>query len=101
VIDEDVYDVSRYRNHPGSIKILIINGGKDATKAFYDRGHSDNAKKAMKKFKIGILADPENKLTQEKVEPISWSLRFDRFWMSACMFTTYYVLFQICTNTGY
>merc|ERR1711963_1106371 len=61
VIDNEVYDVTRYRNHPGQFKILLMHAGTDATKAFVDRGHSESAKKAMKKFKIGVLADPENR----------------------------------------
>ena len=37
-----VYDVSKYINHhPGGRGTLLAYGGKDATKAFLDQGHSD------------------------------------------------------------
>jgi len=53
VIDDNVYDVTKYKNHPGQFKILLLHAGIDATQAFVDRGHSEGAKKSMNKFKIG------------------------------------------------
>ena len=101
VIENEVYDITKYKSHPGQFKILLMNGGKDATKAFINRGHSETAKKAMQDFKIGVLDDTEDNFLENKIEKVDWSLRFDRFWMSACMFSTYYIWYQMCTNVGY
>merc|ERR1712183_540539 len=98
VIDNEVYDVTRYKNHPGQFKILLMHAGTDATKAFVDRGHSESAKKAMKKFRIGTLADPENRFVEDKEDKHDWLLYFDRFWMSAIMFTIYYYMYQAASN---
>ena len=37
------------------MKPLLNNGGKDATKNFESIGHSNSAKKLMKKFEIGSV----------------------------------------------
>ena len=49
-----VLDVTKWQHsHPGSSGVILDYGGKDATKAFMGRGHSDYAKNLMKKFIIG------------------------------------------------
>ena len=54
IIDKKVLDVTEWQHsHPGSPAPLQAFAGKDATKAFKNRGHSENAKKLMKKFIIG------------------------------------------------
>ena len=53
IIDEYVYDVSRFiHEHPGGKDALIKNAGKDVTDLF-DNIHSTNAKKLKQKFLIG------------------------------------------------
>lgn len=54
IVNKKVLDVTEWQHsHPGSPAPLQAFGGKDATKAFKNRGHSENAKKIMKKFIIG------------------------------------------------
>lgn len=59
VIDNEVYDVTKFKRHPGQFQILLANGGKDATQAFININHSDKAKKMMKSFKIGAIKDTD------------------------------------------
>lgn len=54
IINKNVLDVTKWQHsHPGSPGPLQHFGGKDATNAFNGRGHSDYAKKLMKKYIIG------------------------------------------------
>lgn len=54
IIDGIVYDVTKYlEEHPGGEFVLLDNGGQDATEAFEDQGHSDDARELLKSFKIG------------------------------------------------
>lgn len=56
IIGKNVLDVTEWQHsHPGSPAPLKKFAGKDATAAFKNRGHSENAKKLMKKFIIGKL----------------------------------------------
>lgn len=44
-----VYDVSKFMDeHPGGDEVLISEGGRDATDAFEDVGHSDDARALLK-----------------------------------------------------
>lgn len=55
IIDDNVYDMTKWINkHPGG-NIIMNGAGKDATKMFYAIGHSSNAKKILKTLKIGKL----------------------------------------------
>ena len=58
-----VYDVSAFmERHPGGEAVIMKNAGKtDATGAFEAVGHSNHAKKMLKKFEIGIVADAEDR----------------------------------------
>lgn len=70
VIHNNVYDVTEFLNeHPGGEEVLIEQGGKDATEAFEDVGHSSDARERMKKYKIGELLESERKVIPEKSEP--------------------------------
>ena len=54
IINKKVLDVTQWQHsHPGSPAPLQAFAGKDATEAFTNRGHSNNAKKIMKKYIIG------------------------------------------------
>lgn len=51
-----MYDVSAYREeHPGGAQLLIDVGGIDATQAFEDVGHSDDARDLLEPLLIGEL----------------------------------------------
>lgn len=53
-----VYDVSDYiRDHPGGADILLEAGGTDATQAYRDVGHSEDADSILESFCIGKVAN--------------------------------------------
>ncbi|XP_075977078.1 cytochrome b5-like [Anticarsia gemmatalis] len=61
VIKNDVYDVTSYLSeHPGGEDPLLDAAGQDATRAFEDVGHSDDARSILKKYKIGSLIPGES-----------------------------------------
>ncbi|KZL67434.1 oxidoreductase nad-binding domain-containing protein [Colletotrichum incanum] len=56
VIHGEVYDVSKYiHDHPGGADVLIEAAGVDATEAFDNAGHSEDAYEIMADFRIGKL----------------------------------------------
>ncbi|PWN97538.1 putative cytochrome b5 [Tilletiopsis washingtonensis] len=62
VVDGGVYDVTSFLDdHPGGKKILLRNGGKDATEAFWTYHSEKVLKKQGGKLKIGEL-EPSSKL---------------------------------------
>lgn len=97
VIDNQVYDVTKFKKHPGQFQILLANGGLDATQAFININHSDKAKKMMKSFKIGAIKDTDY-IHAEDSKPTPWLLYFDRLWMSALMFSAYYIVYQAAVS---
>ncbi|KAI8614262.1 cytochrome b5-like heme/steroid binding domain-containing protein [Chytriomyces sp. MP71] len=65
VIEKNVYDVTKFlEEHPGGEEVMLENAGFDATDAFDEIGHSDDAKDLLKSMLIGTLEDsakPPNK----------------------------------------
>ncbi|KAK5643616.1 hypothetical protein RI129_007461 [Pyrocoelia pectoralis] len=60
-----VYDVTDFLakdEHPGGIDLILEYGGKCATKAFNDVGHSEDAKNMLAKYKIGEVAQEDRKI---------------------------------------
>ncbi|KAK3955073.1 cytochrome b5-like heme/steroid binding domain-containing protein [Pseudoneurospora amorphoporcata] len=56
VIHDKVYDVTKFVNeHPGGEEVLLDVGGQDATEAFEDVGHSDEAREALVPLLVGTL----------------------------------------------
>jgi len=56
VIHGKVYDATKFvPEHPGGSEILTDVGGQDATEAFEDVGHSDEARDILKTLLIGTL----------------------------------------------
>jgi cytochrome b involved in lipid metabolism len=41
--------------HPGGEEVLLDEGAKDATEAFEDVGHSDEARELLEKYYVGDL----------------------------------------------
>lgn len=51
-----VYDVTKYLDdHPGGKDVLLEAAGTDATEAFEDVGHSDEAREQLDPYYIGDL----------------------------------------------
>ncbi|GAC1519960.1 MAG: bifunctional P-450/NADPH--P450 reductase [Thermoleophilaceae bacterium] len=58
VIHAGVYDVSEWiYHHPGGAEVFIESYGHDASRAFGDAGHSDEAWDLAKTFKVGRLQE--------------------------------------------
>lgn len=56
VINGEVYDLTKYlEEHPGGSEILVEAAGTDATEAFDNAGHSEDAFEIMADFRIGKL----------------------------------------------
>ncbi|KAL0478312.1 cytochrome b5 [Acrasis kona] len=56
-IDGYIYDVTKFLNeHPGGEDILLdVSGAQDASEAFHDSGHSDEAIKQMEAYLVGRI----------------------------------------------
>jgi len=68
VIHDKVYNASSFVDeHPGGEEVLLDVGGQDATEAFEDVGHSDEAREILHGLLIGNLkrqpGDPSPKIT--------------------------------------
>lgn len=56
VYEGKVYDVSSYLDeHPGGEEVIVDVAGQDATDAFDDIGHSDDAKEILEGLLVGTL----------------------------------------------
>jgi len=56
VIHDKVYDTSSFVDeHPGGEEVLLDVGGQDATEAFEDVGHSDEAREILEGLLVGTL----------------------------------------------
>ncbi|KAK1579769.1 cytochrome b5 [Colletotrichum navitas] len=56
VIHDKIYDVTKFVDeHPGGEEVLLDVGGQDATEAFEDVGHSDEARETLEQLHIGEL----------------------------------------------
>jgi cytochrome-b5 reductase len=53
IIHGKVYDVTNYDKHPGGIDVILDYAGIDATVAFEEEEHSDEARRDMVEFCIG------------------------------------------------
>ncbi|EFX03414.1 cytochrome b5 [Grosmannia clavigera kw1407] len=56
VIHSKVYNVTKFVDeHPGGEEVLLDVGGQDATEAFEDVGHSDEARETLAQLLVGPL----------------------------------------------
>ncbi|CAG9766458.1 unnamed protein product [Ceutorhynchus assimilis] len=62
-----VYDVTDYlEDHPGGGDLIMEHAGKNCTRAFDDFGHSSDAKRKLKEFKIGEIVEEQRKGAKKK-----------------------------------
>lgn len=62
VIHDNVYNVTKFAvDHPGGEELIVEMAGKDATEAFEDVKHSDDARELLASLKIGQLAPGSSK----------------------------------------
>ncbi|GBB88649.1 hypothetical protein RclHR1_15200006 [Rhizophagus clarus] len=65
-----VYDVTKFIDeHPGGEEVLLDEAGRDATEAFEDVGHSDEAHGLLKGLEIGVLKEGSQPQTQKPSTP--------------------------------
>ncbi|KAK1771777.1 cytochrome b5-like heme/steroid binding domain-containing protein [Phialemonium atrogriseum] len=56
VIHDSIYDASKFLDeHPGGEEVMLDVAGQDATEAFEDVGHSDEARETLEQLKVGTL----------------------------------------------
>ncbi|KAI7857990.1 cytochrome b5-like heme/steroid binding domain-containing protein, partial [Circinella umbellata] len=64
VVHNKVYNITPFLNeHPGGEDVLMDEGGRDATEAFEDIGHSDDARELLEKYYVGDLDPKVNTIT--------------------------------------
>ncbi|KAN0079047.1 Cytochrome b5-like heme/steroid binding domain containing protein [Elaphomyces granulatus] len=76
VIHDKVYDVSSFVDeHPGGEEVMLDVGGQDATEAFEDVGHSEEAREILAGYEIGTLirkpGDPVPSPSRPQDSPVS------------------------------
>ncbi|ORY62559.1 cytochrome b5-like heme/steroid binding domain-containing protein [Pseudomassariella vexata] len=74
VIHDKIYDTTKFVDeHPGGEEVMLDVGGQDATEAFEDVGHSDEARETLETLLVGSLkrqpGDPEPKASQPSLSP--------------------------------
>ncbi|KAJ5637540.1 Cytochrome b5 [Penicillium lividum] len=70
VLHNKVYDITKYlEDHPGGSAILIEVAGTDATEAFEETGHSDEARDELARYYVGDLPSEEHAETLEVYRP--------------------------------
>jgi cytochrome-b5 reductase len=70
--NKTVYNVTSYvRDHPGGADLLIDSAGQDATEAYADVGHSEDADEILKSFHIGNVTDAPKVTRPKNVRIIS------------------------------
>ncbi|KAK7498945.1 hypothetical protein BaRGS_00009754 [Batillaria attramentaria] len=63
IVEDKVYDVTRFlRQHPGGDDIILEYAGHDASAAFWDKGHSNDAHRMLREYYIGGQSDDMNSL---------------------------------------
>lgn len=71
-IHDKIYDITKFlEEHPGGEEVLLEQGGRNATEAFEDVGHSTDARDLMQQYEIGELPENEReaKTTKKSLTP--------------------------------
>ncbi|KAL7410430.1 putative cytochrome b5 [Mrakia frigida] len=70
LISGKVYDTTAFLDeHPGGDEVIICEAGKDATEAFEDVGHSEEARKLLEPMFVGDFDGVISKKVQKKAVP--------------------------------
>ncbi|KAI0009236.1 putative cytochrome b5 [Xylariaceae sp. FL0662B] len=74
VIHDKVYDATKFVDeHPGGEEVILDVSGQDATEAFEDVGHSDEARETLDQLLVGSLkrqpGDPAPKAAAPSLAP--------------------------------
>ncbi|KAK5135327.1 hypothetical protein LTR08_005431 [Meristemomyces frigidus] len=77
VIHGRVYDVTGYaRDYPGGMDALLEVAGMDATSAYEDVGHSEDAREIMQQYLVAVLAGAQSgDAAQQASTPVSHIVR--------------------------
>ncbi|EIW69133.1 cytochrome b5 [Tremella mesenterica] len=68
LLHDKVYDVTRFMDeHPGGDEVMLEEAGRDATEAFEDVGHSDEARSMLPKMLLGDFQG--QKTSKKKTDP--------------------------------
>ncbi|KAJ5615374.1 hypothetical protein N7537_000488 [Penicillium hordei] len=72
VIHGQVFELTKYlQDHPGGADALIEVAGTDATAAYEDVGHSEDAREIMQPFLVGTLKDAQQYVRPKAVRVVS------------------------------
>ncbi|KAI0174388.1 cytochrome b5-like heme/steroid binding domain-containing protein [Pestalotiopsis sp. NC0098] len=74
VIHDKIYDCTKFVDeHPGGEEVMLDVGGQDATEAFEDVGHSDEARETLEQLLVGQLkrqpGDPSPTASKPSLSP--------------------------------
>ncbi|GAA94479.1 hypothetical protein E5Q_01131, partial [Mixia osmundae IAM 14324] len=71
LIHGKVYSVAKFLDeHPGGDEVLLGEGGRDATEAFEDVGHSDEARKLLEDFVVGTCKEQRDRHHQRRPQSL-------------------------------
>ncbi|KAJ5772005.1 hypothetical protein N7520_002534 [Penicillium odoratum] len=72
VIHGQVFDITEYlQDHPGGAEVLIETAGTDATEAYEDVGHSEDAREIMQPYLVGVLKNAQQYVRPQAVRVVS------------------------------
>ncbi|OAQ73868.1 cytochrome b5 [Pochonia chlamydosporia 170] len=72
VVHDKIYDCTQFVDeHPGGEEVLLDCAGQDATEAFEDVGHSDEARETLDKLLVGVLKRQPGDPTPKTAPPTS------------------------------
>ncbi|KAJ5514915.1 Cytochrome b5 [Penicillium fimorum] len=72
IIHGQVFDLTQYlQDHPGGADALVEVAGTDATAAYEDVGHSEDAREIMQPFLVGTFKDAQQYVRPKAVRVIS------------------------------
>ncbi|CAD6580155.1 MAG: hypothetical protein TREMPRED_002675 [Tremellales sp. Tagirdzhanova-0007] len=75
LLHDKVYDVTKFMDeHPGGDEVLMEEAGRDATEAFEDVGHSDEARGMLPKMLMGEFTGEKTDKSKKTVTPSATAL---------------------------